>query len=208
MDSENDRGAEGASRRRLRWLPVAVMVCALALGAGMFALARHVNSRDQQRLLTSQAQDARTTIDALMGQIESTMSSVGSVAAATGGDQGAVNRLANADPTVGVFSALAVLHRSSSGGMVITAQRGTSSGPLPGLVGSSGQVLRAVVAHGGTDVVGLFGQGMKRRLALAEGAPLVPGGYVVYAEIPLPEGTTLKSGFLGLQYALYDGHTT
>lgn len=192
----------------MRWLPVAVMLCALVLAAGMFTLTRHVNSRDQQRLLTSQAQDARTTISALMGQIESTMSSVGSVAAATDGDPSAVNRLANADPTVAVFSALAVLHRSLAGGLVVAAQRGTPSEPLPGLVGASGHVLNNVVAHGGTEVVGLFGQGATRRLAIAQGAPFVPGGYVVYAEIPLPQGTTLKSGFPGLQYALYDGHST
>jgi signal transduction histidine kinase len=208
MDSEKDRGVEGASRRRLRWLSVAVIVCALALGAGMFALARHVNTRDQQRLLTSQAGDARTTISALMGQIESTMSSVGSVAAATGGDPNAVSRLATADPTVGVFSALAVLRHAPTGGIEIATQRGTPSAPLSGLAGASGEALNGVVSHGGTAVVGLFGQGAKRRLAIAEGAPIVPGGYVVYAEIPLPTGTTLKSGFPGLQYALYDGHST
>src|SRR5580704_17536137 len=113
-------GETANRRRRMRWLPVAVMVCVIAVGAGMFALTRHVNGRDQQRLLTSQAQDARTTISALMGQIESTMSSVGSVATATGGDPNAISHLANADPTVGVFSALAVLHRSSSGAVVVS----------------------------------------------------------------------------------------
>ncbi len=208
MDSKKDPDGGVDSRRRMRWLPVAAMVCAVALGAGMFALTRHVNSRDQQRLLTSQAGDARTTISALMGQIESTMSSVGSVAAATGGDPSAVSRLASADPTVGVFSALAVLHHSSAGEILIATQRGTPSAPLSGLSGSSGAVLKGVVSHGGTAVVGLFGQGATRRLAIAEGAPLVPSGYVVYAEIPLPAGTTLKSGFPGLQYALYDGHST
>jgi hypothetical protein len=65
-----------------------------------------------------------------------------------------------------------------------------------------------VVADGGTDVVGLFGTGAQRRLAVAQGAPYVPGGYVVYAEIPLPEGTTIPSGFPHLQYALYEGRST
>ena len=78
---------------------------------------------------------------------------------------------------------------------------------MPSLLGTTGE-LRDVVDHGGTDVVGLFGQGAQRKLAVAGGAPLVPGGYVVYSEIPLPEGSTLKSGFSKLQYALYDGLTT
>jgi len=174
----------------------------------MFALTRSVNARDQQRLLASQAQDARTTITALMGSIESTMSSVGSVAAATNGDPAAFSRLAAADPSVDIFSALAVLHSSSGGEVAVVSQRGTPSAPLPGLEGSAGQQLKGVVTQGGTDVVGLFGHGAQRRLAVAQGAPTVPDGYVVYAEIPLPDGTTLKSGFSGLQYALYDGRST
>ena len=90
----------------------------------------------------------------------------------------------------------------------MASQRGTPSASLTTLVGPSGRELTAVLDHGGADIVGLFGHGEQRRLALAEGAPLVPGGYVVYAEIPLPEGTILKSGFSGLQYALYDGRST
>jgi len=174
----------------------------------MFGLTRHINDRDQQRLLTLQAQNARTTITALMSQIESTMSSVGTVAVATGGDPSAVSRLATTDPAVALFSALAVLHRSPGGSVAVASQRGTPSASLTTLIGPSGRVLTAVLDHGGTDIVGLFGHGEQRRLALAEGAPSVPGGYVVYAEIPLPEGTILKSGFSGLQYALYDGRST
>jgi signal transduction histidine kinase len=194
--------------RRARWLSTAVLVAAVVLGGGMFALTRHVNDRDQQRLLTLQAQDARTTITALMSQIESTMSSVGSVAAATGGDPNAVTRLASADPSLALFSTLSVLHHAPGGAIAVAAQLGTPSAPVLGLVGSAGQQLTRVMVHGGTDIVGFFGQGQRRRLAVAEGAPLVPGGYVIYGEIPLPEGTTLKSGFSGLQYALYAGRSS
>ena len=136
------------------------------------------------------------------------MSSVGTVAVATGGDPSAVSRLATTDPAVALFSALAVLHRSPGGSVAVASQRGTPSASLTTLIGPSGRVLTAVLDHGGADIVGLFGHGEQRRLALAEGAPSVPGGYVVYAEIPLPEGTILKSGFSGLQYALYDGRST
>jgi signal transduction histidine kinase/CheY-like chemotaxis protein len=174
----------------------------------MFTLARHVNERDQQRLLSSQAKNARTTITALVSQIETTMSSVGSVAAATNGDPGALTRFAETDRLVDIFSALAVLHGSPAGGLTVTAQRGTPSAPLPGLVGAAGREVSDVVAHGGIDVVGLFGHGTHRRLAVAEGAPLVPGGYVVYVEIRLPEGTTVGNSFANLQWALYDARST
>jgi signal transduction histidine kinase/CheY-like chemotaxis protein len=201
-------GGSSAGRSRTRWLSAGVLAAALVLGGGMFVLTRHINDGDQQRLLTLQAQDARTTITALVGQIESTMSSVGSVAAATGGDPAAVGRLATADPSLALFSALTVLHRTAGGSVAVAAQRGTPSASLPNLLNASGRELDVALGRGGTGIVGLFGHGQQRRLAIAEGAPLVPGGYVVYAEIPLPEGTILKSGFSGLEYALYDGPST
>ena len=118
-----------------------------------------------------------------------------------------MERLAASDPSVGIFSAIATLHRTSSGAVVVTNRRGTPSAPLPGLGGSKGSALSEVISHGGFSIVGYFGSGEKRRLAVAEGAPLVPGGYVVYAELPLPGGTTVKSSFPNLQYALYTGAT-
>jgi hypothetical protein len=158
--------------------------------------------------VTLQAQDAKTAFTALIGQIESSMSSVGSVAAATNSNPAAMERLAASDPSVGVFSAVATLRRSSDGDIVVTSRRGSASEPLPALGGSKGRALTEVMTHGGFGVLGFFGSGAKRRLAVAEGAPLVPGGYVVYAELPLPEGTTVHSTFPNLQYALYTGPDT
>jgi signal transduction histidine kinase len=184
-----------------------VVAAALILGLAMFSLSRAANHRDEQRLVTLQAQDAKTAFTALIGQIETSMSSVGSVAAATNSAPAAMERLAASDPSVGIFSAIATLHRTSSGAVVVTNRRGTPSAPLPGLGGSKGSALSEVISHGGFSIVGYFGSGEKRRLAVAEGAPLVPGGYVVYAELPLPGGTTVKSSFPNLQYALYTGAT-
>lgn len=79
---------------------------------------------------------------------------------------------------------------------------------LPELTGQAGRRLNDVMAHGGADVVALFGHGADRRLALAQGAPLIPAGYVVYAEIPLPAGTLIPSQLPKLQFALYAGRTT
>ena len=194
--------------RPARWMSAAVVLSALALGGGMFALTSHSNSREQQRLLVAEAQDARTTITVLMSSIETTMSSVGSVAAATNGAPNAVTSLASTDPSIDIFSSVVVLHGGSDGAITVSSQRGTPSASLSGSTGAVGHKLSYVFAHGGTEVVGLFGHGSHRRLALAEGAPWVPGGYVVYAEIPLPAGTTLASGFPSLQYVIYDGSST
>jgi signal transduction histidine kinase len=192
---------------RPRWLSVAVMVAALVLAGGMFTLSRNVTQRDARRLVVFEADNARTSVTALISQIETGMSSLGAVAAATNGDPEAVNRLTATEPSMDIFSAMAILHRAPSGVVTVTTQRGSPSGPLPGLVGAKARVLADVVAHGGVDIVGFFGQGSKRKLALAAGAPTVPGGYVVYVELPLPAGTTFDSPVAGLQYALYDGRT-
>jgi len=72
-------------RKRRRRVSFAVSVVAVALAAGMFSLSRDLNQRDSHRLLTSEATDAKTSVTSLIAQIESTMSSAGSVAAATDG---------------------------------------------------------------------------------------------------------------------------
>jgi signal transduction histidine kinase/type II secretory pathway pseudopilin PulG len=189
-------------------MSVVIAVASLVLAGGMFTLSRNVNQGDEQRLLLFQAQNAKTAVTALIGQIQSTMSSVGSVAAATDGSPEAVNRLAASDPSLAIFPALAILHHSPTGTLTVTSERGTPSAPLPGLSGAKGRELVDVAGRGGLDVLGFFGHGASRRLALAAGAPSIPDGYVVYVEVPLPAGTTFKSGFPGLQYALYDGRTT
>ncbi len=202
------RPARARANWRPRRLSVAVVAAALVLGSGMYFLSRDANQRDKTRLVTLQAQDAKTAFSALIGQIESSMSSVGSVAAATNSDPAAMERLATADPSVGIFSAMAVLHRSPGGALVVTNQRGTPSSSLPGLGGTKGSALAEVTSQGGFRILGFFGSGENRRLAVAEGAPLVPGGYVVYAELPLPAGTTVRSSFPNLQYVLYTGSDT
>jgi signal transduction histidine kinase/CheY-like chemotaxis protein len=201
--------AYGKALWRPRWLSVVVVAAALVLGLGMFSLSRTANQRDEKRLVTLQAQDAKTAFSSLIGQIESSMSSLGSVAAATNSDPAAMEHLAAADPSVGTFSVTATLHRSATGRLVVTSQRGNPSAPLPGLGGGAkGRALTETMSQGGFNVLGFFGSGERRRLAVAEGAPLVPGGYVVYAELPLPGGTTVKSSFPSLQYALYTGPTS
>ncbi len=192
---------------RPRWLSIGVVAVTFVLAGGMFTLSRNVTERDDQRLVVLQAQSIKTAVTALVAQITSTVSSVGSVAAATDGNPASLDHLASSDASFDIFTALAVLHRSALGAVTVTSERGSPSGSLPGLSGTKGQKLANVIAHGGVNILGFFGHGKTRRLAVAAGAPQVPGGYVVYAEVPLPEGTTFQSGLPGLQYALYDGQT-
>jgi signal transduction histidine kinase len=203
-----DRHRRAQAGWRPRLVSVAVIVAALILGFGMFSLSNAANHRDEKRLVTLQAQDAKTAFTALISQIESSMSSVGSVAAATDSSQASIQRLADADPSVGIFSVMATLHSSPSGNFVVTSRRGTPSAPLPAIGGAKGSALDEVLRNGGFSILGYFGSGQQRRLAVAEGAPLVPGGYVVYGELPLPAGTTVTSSFSNLQYALYTGRST
>ena len=211
VPSESDnRSGTNAGRpkaRGSRWLSLVVVAGALILAGGMFTLSRNVTERDNQRLAAFQAQNVKTGVTALISQIDSAISSVGSVVAATNGNADAVDRLAKADPAVDIFTALTILHRSQDGVVTVNSQRGSPSSSVLGLSGAKGQLLSHVIAHGGIDILGFFGHGTTRRLAIAAGSPAVPGGYVVYAEVPLPEGTTFKSGYPGLQYALYDGRT-
>ena len=203
-----NRRSRAHARWKPRWLSVVVAAAAIVLGAGMFVLAHTANQRDEKRLVTLQAQDAKTAFTALIGQIESSMSSVGSVAAATDSNPQAMERLSAADPSVGIFSVMVTLHHSSSGAVVVTSRRGSPSESLSGLGADKSGAIAEVMNRGGFSILGFFGSGEKRRLAVAEGAPLIPGGYVVYAELPLPGDTTVKSSFPNLQYALYTGAST
>jgi signal transduction histidine kinase len=198
----------GVRRRRPRVVSLAVAAAALVLAVGMFFLTSAATHHDEQRLATLQAEDAKTAFSAIIGQIESSMSSVGSVAAATDSSSPAIDRLAASDPSVAIFSAIAVLHRSAAGDVVVTARRGNTGNWPTELRGTSASDLANVIDHGGVSILGFSGSGSSRRLLIAEGAPQVPGGYVVYGEVPLPAGTTIPSSFPNLQYAIYTGPTT
>lgn len=195
--------------RRLRhsWVSLVILLVALIVATGMFALSRELNQRDSRRLLTFQATDARTSVTALIAQVEAAMSSVGSVAASTNGSPVALDRLMTAIPSLEAFSTLSVLHLSSSGPPAVIELRGNASSPLGDLGGPNGPGLAKLEAKGGYQLF-VFGHGVQRRLALSVGAPAVPAGYVIYAELLLPSGATPASGLPGLGFALYGGRTT
>ncbi|HUC36904.1 MAG TPA: ATP-binding protein [Acidimicrobiales bacterium] len=188
-------------------LALAVLVLAVAVAVGLFAFSRDLNQRDARRLLSFQASDARTSVTSLLAEIESDLSSVGSVAGATDASPGALDKLVTEIPSLSIFTTLTVVHTPASGGSALIAVRGNPGSPLGALSGASDDVLAKVESSRGIEVITFLGHGAGRRLALSVGAPAIPAGYSIYAEVPLPEGTTIASGFPGLQEALYLGRT-
>jgi signal transduction histidine kinase len=187
-------------------LSLAILLVSVVVAVGLFGFSRDVNQRDDRRLLTLEARDARTSVTSLIAQIESSLSSAGSVAATTNASPTALDNLTTAIPALGIFTTLTVVHVSASGAPQVVEVRGNPNTPLRDL-GGTAQALAHVESKDGLDLMGFFGHGKQRRLALSVGAPVIPDGYVVYAEVPLPSGTKIPSGFPGLQDALYMGRT-
>jgi signal transduction histidine kinase len=188
-------------------LSCAIVVLAVVVAIGLFSFSRAANQRDGRRLLTLQATEARTSVTSVLASFESDVSSVGSVAAATDGNSVSLDKLAAALPSLKIFTTLTVLHTTAPGATSVVSVRGNPNEPLGAFGSASGQALTKVESTHGFDLIGFFGQGLQRRLAFSVGAPVIQGGYVIYTEIPLPKGITVKSGFPGLQDALYLGST-
>jgi signal transduction histidine kinase/CheY-like chemotaxis protein len=188
-------------------LSLAIVLLAVAGAVGLFSFSREANQRDNLRLLTLQARDAKTSVNSLLATIESDLSSVGSVAAATNANAAELDKLVTAIPSLQLFTTLTVLHTAAPGGTSVVVVRGSPSAPLGDLGGPRGPALASVESIHGFDLMRFFGHGAQRRLAFSVGAPAIPAGYVIYTEVPVPEGTTIPSGFPGLQDVLYLGRT-
>ena len=180
---------------------------AVLLAVGLFVLSRDDNQRDEQHLVTLQAGDAKTTFTSVLAELESIMSPLGSVSAATDASPTALSRLTSSDPTLKAFPSLQVFRSSTDGSVKVVYSQGsaTSSSATSKAVAEG---LVQVAKDGGFRILGFTGSGKGRDLAVAEGKPLVPDGYVVFGEVSLPAGTTAKSSIAGLQYALYTGSST
>src|ERR1700758_5040392 len=97
-------------RTKISRLSLAILVATVTVAVGLFGLSRDLNQRDNLRLLTLQARDARTSVTALLSVIESDLSSAGSVAAATNASPAALDKLETAIPSLGIFTTLTVFH--------------------------------------------------------------------------------------------------
>lgn len=192
---------------RLGRLSLAIVVVSVAIAVGLFGFTRSLNQRDSRRLLTLQAGNARTAMTSLMSQFESPLTSLGSVASATRDSSPALQEMLTAFPSLGLFTTLTVLHTSPSGPTSVVELRGNPATPLGGLGNASGPAIEKLKSRVGSNLLGFFGHGAQRHLALSVAAPVIPSGYAVYAELPLPPGTIIASGFPGLQDALFTGRT-
>ncbi len=194
-------------KTRISRLSLAILVAAAVIAAGMFVFSRDLNQRNNQRLLSLEAREAKTSIVSLIAQIESTLSSEGSVAAATNANPASLQKLETAIPELKIFSTLTVLRVESDTVTSVVEVQGNPNAPLGDLTGAGQQDVPNIAGQSGVELLGYFGHGSQRRLAMTVAAPAIPSGYLVYAEIPLPPGAAVASGFPELQDALYLGRT-
>jgi signal transduction histidine kinase len=194
-------------RMAISRLSLVIVLLTVAGAAGLFTFSRDLNQRDNLRLLTLQARDAKTSVTSLLATIESDLSTVGSVSAATNADPVALKKLVAAIPSLSIFTTLTVLYTSTPGNTSVVTVNGPANQPLGDLGGASGGALDSVESTHGFELMRFFGHGAQRRLAFSVGAPAIPTGYVVYTEVPLPEGTTVPNEFPGLQDVLYLGRS-
>ncbi len=194
-------------RFAVRRISVLVVVLAVAIGAGLFFLSRDNNQRNENHLVTLQAGDAKTTFTSVISELESAMSSLGSVAAATDANPSAMRRLTSSDASLEIFPSFQILRESPNGSLSVAYTHGTGNDLTRTGSGSLQSALTDMARSGGFRFLGFIGTGKARTLALAEGAPFVPDGYIVSTEVPIPQGTVAKSPIGGLQYVLYTGST-
>jgi signal transduction histidine kinase len=179
-----------------------VLGVALTVAVGAFWVSRSVVRDDERRLLELQAAEAASSLSAVGSQLRANLAAAGAVAAATGGDRAAVERfLAQLGSSQGLVS-VAVL-RGDPARPEVVASRGEVAA-LPGDAAHAAGLRRAF-AGGGFVILGFEGRGAQRRLGVALGPPDVAGGFVVHADLRVPEGTIAPSPFEKLDYALYVG---
>jgi signal transduction histidine kinase/CheY-like chemotaxis protein len=186
----------------LGWPTIAVVVVALMGASGAFWASRAVVRDDEHRLLELQATEAASSLGALGSQLRSTLIAAGAVAASTGGDPVAVERFLT--PIVGSQNLVSVsVLRGDPGRYGVVA----SSGEAPTLPGDPEHAagLRRAFEGGGFVILGFEGRGPDRRLGVAVGPPDVAAGFVVHADLRVPEGTITPSPFEKLDVALYVG---
>ena len=192
--------------RRLGRSCAVIIAVAVAAAIGLSTLTVWLNARDSHRLLELQARDASVSVTSLLTQIKSSMASIGAVATATDADPTSLERLAGQESARGTFSAVAVLRTGHGEVTGVTSVEGHPDIAAGGAVSPFGrQVYADAVSGQGFQILGFVGTGAGRVLSLLMSPPAVPSGYAVYAEVPLPAGTTFPSPFPQLSIAVYDG---
>lgn len=170
--------------RRFRPHRMAGLVLTLLVAAsiGAATTAQRVVDDNEARLLKDRTEEVASLLESIGTSFEAQLSSVASVAQATGGDPEQF-RAAVAGVSGEAGTGAWGLLRRTPDGWADDAAVGTVT-PFAQLPADWGEGLD-YAASGRFTVLGFLGEGFTRRFAMAAGRPGVTGDLVVFSEIPL-----------------------
>ena len=200
-----------AGSRGVYWLPAITLIIGLVV-TGTLALVSHSQYvANEKRVLKLRARDADALVAAALPSVQTPLASAAELADVTGGNVAKFKRFAAAYAgTAGSghqYVSLSLWRVGSLGSGPVAVQ-----GAAPVLAaqpGTATSFLAAAARSPQLSVIGLL-RVPQPRLGYAYANPGASGGYVVYAESPLPASRRSRlqgsSAFAGLDYALYLGH--
>ena len=181
-------------------LAAVVLVTGLIASLVLSLLTRSVIDRSQRSLLLNQANVSGAAVAATLGQLQSSLDAVATVAATAELKSRVVER-AGTLPAMSLYSSLVVLSQQGQSWVPTVTVRPASI-PLDGGTSAVATALQAV-PPAGLEVLGFVGSGATRALALADRPPGIPT-YLIYVELA-DDG--LAPPLKGLDFALYLGDT-
>jgi len=204
-------GAITASRTRSRhvyWLPLATLIIGLLVTGALVLVSQSQYESNQKHLLNLRVRDAAALLGESLPATAVTMSAAVEQANFTNGSIPRFQRLVA--PAVGTrpnqFESLSLwkVGALDQGPLVVVG----SPPKLNAVPARASAILAAASRSPTLDVVGLL-QAPNPRIGYAYANPTESGGYIVYAERPLPANrrSSLQSTnqFAGLDYAIYLG---
>jgi signal transduction histidine kinase/ActR/RegA family two-component response regulator len=211
---ENPGGPDptGPRRFRLHATTALLLVVILAVSLGAFVFTRSVRDDNEQRLLSAQAAELAQVVQSLGSQEQAPLASAAIVADHTNGLPAAFRSLVTGlSPAGQPVQGWALLTRQA-GKVVPVATVGVDPSALAIITNPDPVATSRIAAafRGQFEVVGIYGTGVTRRLAMAAGAP-AGGAFVAYYEVPLvaaaaSSGTSNAVG-PGIGIGLYVGAT-
>jgi signal transduction histidine kinase/ActR/RegA family two-component response regulator len=194
---------------RLRRTSVIVLVLVVAASIGASFLGREVRDENERRLLNLQADQMGQLVESMASSQQAQMVSTAVVLNA---ESSTAASFPNVVKGVSYPGQLWAVLRTTPGGVTVTSPEGGEPGSILLQHNRTADVdVRLEKAFAGEfAVVGLFGEGLDRRIALASGVPGHPGAAVAYSEVSLLG--SVASGSSGqsmpeVQMALFAGST-
>lgn len=212
---EASEPSRAAPAPRGAWLdryrqPVATLIVGLVVTGALAVVSHSQYASNETRLLKLRVRDASTLVSGALLSVQTPLASAAELADATGGNVAKFKVLAA--PSVGpvgsghqyISMSLWRLGSLAAGPIAVEGQAPV----LAASPGTASSFLATAARSSRLSVVGLL-RGPTPRLGYAIAGPRARGGYVVYAESPLPANRRSQlqstSAFAGLDYALYLG---